>query len=191
MGFDSLQILDHDFCRPFRADRRGLNLAEGGALFLLEAPDGVDSPRPLAFLTGAGAASDAYHMTHPDPEARGMELAMRRALADACLAPGDVGYVNAHGTGTIPNDQTESLALARIFTDAPYSSTKELHGPTLGGAGALEAAVAIAALAEGEVWLPAQTGAKPRRKPLAHALSNSFGFGGNNVSLVFSREVRR
>ena len=195
MGFDCLQILDHDFCRPFNADRKGLNLGEGGALFLLEGTGLTvpgDAPPPLAFLAGAGAASDAYHMTHPDPDGRGMELSMRNALADAGLAPSAIGYVNAHGTGTIPNDLTERLALDRIFGagGVPVSSTKELHGHTLGGAGALEAAATLAALAQNQVWLPNQLPASRSREPLAHALSNSFGFGGNNVSLVFTAGSR-
>lgn len=187
MGFDCLQILDHELCRPFRDDRKGLNLGEGGAFFLLE-DEAADSPPPLAYLSGAGAASDAHHMTHPDPEGRGMALSMRRALDDAGLMPAAIGYVNAHGTGTVPNDATERLALDRIFTAGrvPFSSTKELHGHTLGGAGALEATVAIGALASDQVWLPEQTASVQRNKPLLHALSNSFGFGGNNVSLIFS-----
>ena len=192
MGFDALQILDHNFCRPFQADRRGLNLAEGGAFFLLEREDGptLGKDAPLARFIGAGAASDAHHMTHPDPEGRGMELCMRRALLDAGIADGtganeSIDYINAHGTGTLPNDATESAAITRIFGGVPFSSTKELHGHALGGAGAIEAAVAIAALQAETAWLV------PTVRPVHRVLSNSFGFGGNNAALLFGKGADR
>ena len=172
-GFDSMQILDHEVCQPLSGLGRGLNLGEGGAWIVLEAAPTPGSVR--AWLVGAGASSDAHHMTQPDPEGRGMGAAMGEALANANLQPTAIGYINAHGTGTKMNDTAETAAIKRLFgPDAPFESTKGLHGHTLAGAGALEAATTILALERGVARSP-------------YAISNSFGFGGANVSLVFRR----
>lgn len=188
LGFDALQVLSHHVCRPFHQDREGMNLAEGGALVLLEAKP-RDIP-PIALVSGYGAATDHYHLTHPEPDGKGMEQSMARALSSGGFHPTDIGYINAHGTGTIPNDAAESSAIARLFPeDTPFNSTKGTHGHALGAAGAIEAALVIAMLAgylSPKVILDSLA-VSP--KPIDHCLSNSFGFGGNNVSLIFSKAL--
>ena len=169
-GFHALGALSEGRCRPLADDRDGINLGEGVAIFAVEKGGGSD-----VFLRGVGESSDAYHVTAPDPEGRGAESSMRAALADAGLAPADIGYVNLHGTGTVANDAMETKALDRIFAGvAPQpwvESTKSLTGHCLGAAGAVEAAIC---------WLRVKSGA------CRAALSNSFAFGGSNVSVVIS-----
>ena len=178
-GFHALGALAQGRCRPLAADRDGINLGEGVALFTLERAD--DAPRtpgvPRILLAGCGEGSDAYHATAPDPEGRGAEAAMRAALADAGLGPADVGYLNLHGTGTQANDAMELKAVRRVFGDgfAAFESTKDLTGHCLGAAGAVEAALCWLYLSAGLV-----DGA---------AMSNSFAFGGSNASVVLSREA--
>ncbi|MBQ6341005.1 MAG: beta-ketoacyl-[Kiritimatiellae bacterium] len=169
-GFNSLGALSQALCRPLAPDRDGINLGEGVALFTMEKAAGE------IYLAGVGETSDAYHATAPDPEGRGAEAAMRAALADAGLAPSDVGYLNLHGTGTQANDAMEMKAVRRVFGDdfSAYESTKPLTGHCLGAAGAVEAAICWLKLRAGDV-----TGA---------ALSNSFAFGGSNASVVLARE---
>ena len=180
-GFNSLGALSSGRCRPLAADRDGINLGEGVALFTLEkAPDGAPSARfPVAVrLAGCGESSDAYHATAPDPDGGGAEAAMRSALEDAGIGPDDVAYLNLHGTGTMANDEMEMKAVRRVFGDAPRAkveSTKSLTGHCLGAAGAVEAAICWMLLASGRV-----KGA---------ALSNSFAFGGSNASVVLASEV--
>jgi 3-oxoacyl-(acyl-carrier-protein) synthase len=202
-GFHSLKLLSDEPCRPFDQARRGLSLGEGAAFFLLE-----DEARArkrgapiLGRVDGWGCSADAYHMTAPHPEGAGALEAMKAALADAEVAASDVDYVNAHGTATPANDRAEGLALSSLFK-APgplVSSTKGATGHTLGAAGAMEAVFCVLALGAG--FAPPTTGlieADPTiplrhvppggvSAPLRVALSNSFGFGGNNASLVFTR----
>ena len=169
-GFHALGALSQGLCRPLAADRDGINLGEGVALFTLEKAAGK------IYLAGVGESSDAYHATAPDPEGRGAEAAMRAALAGAGLSPSDVGYLNLHGTGTQANDAMEMKAVRRLFGEdfSAYESTKPLTGHCLGAAGAVEAAICWLKLCAGDV-----TGA---------ALSNSFAFGGSNASVVLARE---
>ena len=189
--------------RPFDAGRDGFVMGEGGAALVLEERDAaINRGAPiLAEVAGYGATSDAHHMTAPHPEGEGAVRAMREALADAGLRPSDVGYVNAHGTSTPPNDRIETLALKQVFTDKvpPVSSTKSMTGHTLGAAGALEAAVCVLAL-NAQLLPPTINQETPdpdcdldyvanqaRAASFSAALTNSFGFGGHNASLVFTR----
>jgi 3-oxoacyl-[acyl-carrier-protein] synthase II len=189
--------------RPFDAGRDGFVTGEGAAALILEERAGALARGApiLAELVGFGATCDAYHMTQPHPEADGAVRAMRAALADAGIDPGDVGYVNAHGTSTPPNDRIETLALKRVFSDKvpPVSSTKSVTGHTLGAAGALEAALCVQAL-NAQLLPPTINQEQPdpdcdldyvanRARPATFdvALTNSFGFGGHNASLLFRR----
>ncbi|MCX7132887.1 beta-ketoacyl-[acyl-carrier-protein] synthase family protein [Aeromonas sp.] len=191
-GFDSLESLSCTLCQPFDNGRQGINIGEGAALFLLSR-----QPAPLALL-GAGESSDAWHISAPHPEGVGAEAAMQMALAQAGVTPEQVGYINLHGTATRLNDAMESQAVHRLFGDkVPCSSTKPLTGHTLGAAGAIEAALACLLL-ERALPLPPQqvTTPDPALAPIRlvsgatrlaapRILSNSFAFGGNNVSLLF------
>lgn len=199
-GFNSLMIVDKDPCRPFDATRAGLNLGEGAAFLILESEESLKERggRPLATLSGFGNACDAYHQTASSPEGEGAFLAMKKALESAGLKPSDIDYVNAHGTGTPDNDAAESAALRRIFGEAlpPVSSTKAFTGHTTSASGSIEAVICLLALSEGFIpsqlnWKQADPAciipavdAAPR--PLRHVLCNSFGFGGNDTSLLIS-----
>ncbi|MDA0109358.1 beta-ketoacyl-[acyl-carrier-protein] synthase family protein [Vibrio sp. La 4.2.2] len=195
-GFNSLEALSNTLCRPFDADRDGINIGESAAFMLLgHQPLDTDN-KPIALL-GAGDSSDAHHISAPHPEGRGAEEAMQKALADAQLSPADIGYINAHGTATPLNDSMESKAISRVFgTNVPVSSTKPFTGHTLGAASATEAAIAYHIL-KSDLSLPKQscknkapdidvslveTDLKLNGKAI---LSNSFAFGGNNISLIF------
>ena len=193
-GFDSLQLLSGEACRPFDAQRKGISIGEAAGFMLLER-----TPSPVLF-TGGGESSDAWHMSTPHPEGDGAQAAMRMALAAAGLAPHEIGYVNAHGTATPANDKSEAAALAAVFgpRGVPVSSTKGVTGHTLGAAGIVEAVVTVQAL-ERQVLpptanciardeaLPVDLVMQARPAPMRHAMSNSFGFGGSNCALVFSR----
>ncbi len=195
-GFYSLESLAAAICTPFARERDGINIGEAAALCLL-----TREPGPVALL-GAGESSDAYHVSAPHPEGIGAEAAMRMALEQGGLQPGQVGYINLHGTGTRLNDEMEAKAVHRLFGDkVPCSSTKALTGHTLGAAGATEAALAWLLLTE-DLPLPHQRYAASERdeslapidlllapQPLDRrvVLSNSFAFGGNNVSLLLAR----
>jgi 3-oxoacyl-[acyl-carrier-protein] synthase II len=188
--------------RPFDADRDGFVIGEGGGALVLEERDHALARGAvvLAELLGHGQSSDAHHLTAPDPEGAGAEAAMRGALADARLTPADVDYLNAHGTSTRLNDRAEALAASRVLgPGVAVSSTKSMTGHLLGGAGAVEAIVCIQALRTGLVpatrnlerpdpdyGLDLVTGTA-REAPVRVALSNSFGFGGHNVTLAFGR----
>lgn len=190
-GFYSLGALSAEPCRPFSAERRGISIGEGGALLLMERQGDA-----IALIEGVGESSDAYHVSAPHPRGEGAEAAMRRALGQAALRPSDVDHINAHGTGTRLNDSAEATAIERLFgTEVPVVSTKCYTGHTLGGAGGTEAAFAIMALHGG--WIPAALGVDPLdeevsiRIPtervdgeLRRVLSNSFAFGGNNISVL-------
>lgn len=192
-GFNSLELLSPDVCRPWDAERRGLSLGEAAAFALLER----DAAQAVAWLLGVGESSDGHHMSSPHPEGLGAAEAMRAALAQAGLSPQQVGYLNLHGTATNNNDAAEDLAVRRVFgAQLPCSSTKGYTGHTLGAAGGLEAAVSLLALQQGfmpgganlrtqDPALQAHYLREPRETALQAVASNSFGFGGSNACLVF------
>lgn len=193
-GFASLELLSPQICRPWDAERNGLSLGEAAAFALLER----ECAEPAAWLLGAGESSDGHHMSSPHPEGAGAAQAMRAALAQARLQPGEVDYLNLHGTGTPGNDAAEDRAVCAVFGhDLPCSSTKGHTGHTLGAAGGVEAAISMLALAHGvmpaglnvqtlDPSLKAQYVRKTQqRKPMRVVASNSFGFGGSNACLVF------
>ena len=190
-GFNALQVMDHELCRPFHPERKGMNLAEGGAFFLLEKHA---SDSPLGYVTGYGVSTDYFHMTQPHPSGDPMALSMGRALGDASWQPSEIGYINAHGTGTPANDASESTAITSMFGhEIFYNSTKALHGHTLAGAGALEAAIAVETLRSGSFFWDQRLGQKTsspdfQKDVQRKALSNSFGFGGHNVTLALSAD---
>jgi 3-oxoacyl-[acyl-carrier-protein] synthase-1 len=202
-GFNTLMILDEEPCKPFDENRHGLNLGEGAGYLVLasEAFIAQHQLKTLALLTGYCNANDAYHQTASSPTGEGSFLAMQGALQMSGLQPGDISYINLHGTGTQNNDQSEGTAIQRIFGDAPppMSSTKGFTGHTLGASGGVEAVFSLMAISNGIIYpnlrfqdriqglsfspqLRFQEGMDIR-----HVLSNSFGFGGNCSSLVFSR----
>lgn len=193
-GFSSLELVSGQPCRPCGAARNGISIAEAAGFVLLEREGEGD----IALL-GYGESSDAHHMSSPHPEGKGAALAMRKALACAGLAPSDIDYINLHGTGTPANDRAEDQAVYGVFGDAvPCSSTKGWTGHTLGAAGVTEAIVAALCLRRGLVpqtlnTLEADPEFRSRivlhseHRPLRHVLSNSFGFGGNNCSLVIGK----
>ncbi len=197
-GFHSLQLTAPGPCRPFAVDRDGLSIGEAAAFVLLERPNARTAASTLALL-GIGESSDAYHLSAPHPDGHGAGIAMAGALAAAGIAPGEVDYVNLHGTGTSSNDRAEALAVhALLGAQVPCSSTKGATGHALGAAGALEAVVCAIALAHRFIPGGINTAAvdpaldvnyvtETRSAPLARVLSNSFGFGGTNCSLVFGR----
>ena len=197
-GFNSLELLSSQPCRPFDAERDGISIGEAAAFGLLtRPPDNLDSDAIL--LLGVGESSDAYHMSSPHPEGLGARLAMQAALVSAGLAPKDVDYINLHGTATLSNDAAEGRAVAALFGAAtPCSSTKGATGHALGAAGGIEAVICALALQQG--LLPGSVNthrADPglaldylldnRRQPISRVLSNSFGFGGSNCCLAFGR----
>ncbi|WP_157461872.1 beta-ketoacyl-ACP synthase [Chitinimonas koreensis] len=198
-GFSALESVSAERCNPMSANRHGINIGEGAALFLL----GTE-PGPVR-LAGWGESSDAHHISAPAPDGRGALAAMRAALEQAGVAPAAIDYLNLHGTATPQNDAMESLAVRELFGEAlPASSTKPLTGHTLGAAGALEAALCWLALTDNPQgrlpphwWdgaadpaLPALNLVQPGQalgRPLDYALSNSFAFGGSNAALVLER----
>lgn len=204
-GFNTLKILDSEPCRPFDQTRAGLNLGEGAAYLVLERASvarerGVS---PLCVLSGCGNACDAFHQTASSADGEGAYLAMRQALERSGLEPTQIDYVNAHGTGTPNNDESEGQALMRLFGRdgvPPVSSTKAFTGHTTSASGSIEAVIAIMALQY--QFLPLNLHFKQQmetlsfapvtdsrtNKPLRHVLSNSFGFGGNDTSVIFSLE---
>jgi 3-oxoacyl-[acyl-carrier-protein] synthase I len=197
-GFHSLQLTSPAPCRPFDVARDGISIGEAAAFAILErVPDGVDGDAVL--LLGIGESSDAYHMSAPHPEGLGARRAMQAALAAAALEPGDIDYINLHGTGTPSNDRSESQAVTSVFgPTTPCSSTKGATGHTLGAAGALEAVISALAITHGlmpgglhttkiDPTLTARYIRDNRRAPIRRVLSNSFGFGGTNCSLIFGR----
>jgi 3-oxoacyl-[acyl-carrier-protein] synthase-1 len=197
-GFHALQLSSPVPCRPFDIARDGISIGEAAAFALLErAPEDLDGDSVL--LLGIGESSDAYHMSAPHPEGLGARRAMQAALAVAALAPGDIDYINLHGTGTPSNDRAESQAITSVFgPTTPCSSTKGATGHTLGAAGALEAVISVLAVKNGlmpggvhtakiDPTLTALYIRDNRHAPVARVLSNSFGFGGANCSLIFGR----
>jgi 3-oxoacyl-[acyl-carrier-protein] synthase-1 len=201
-GFNALMILDTSPCRPFDNTRAGLNLGEGAAYIVLESQASAQrrKVKPVAVLSGYGNACDAFHQTASSPDGEGAFRAMSQALHDAGINRENVDYINAHGTGTPNNDLSESVAMKRLFGDGmpPVSSTKSYTGHTTSASGSIEAVICI--LAMKNWFLPvnlnwknkmAENGFVPvihdqPSTPIAHVLCNSFGFGGNNSSLLLS-----
>jgi 3-oxoacyl-[acyl-carrier-protein] synthase II len=203
-GFDSLQALSPTQCRPFDANRDGLALGEGAAVLALETFEDARrrGARILAEIVGYGASTDSHHLTQPHPQGDAAYAAMSAACQDAGVEPGQIQYINAHGTGTPLNDSAEAAAINRwagpCAANIPVSSTKAGIGHLLGAAGAAEAVVCLMALAEG--WLPPTTTIRnvepacvfpvvrePMDAQVEYALTNSFGFGGANATLIFRR----
>lgn len=199
-AWEALRVVSPDTCRPFSQDRRGMILGEGAAMLILESRDVAIArgARIYAEIVGFGMSADAAHITQPSWE--GAAKAMRAALHDACIPASEVKYINAHGTGTVANDVTETKAIHNVFGSAPklaVSSTKSIHGHTLGAAGALEAAATALALTHGTLPPTANyTGPDPecdldvipnssRTAQVEYAMSNSFAFGGLNAVLIF------
>src|ERR1051326_7158480 len=201
-GFNVLQAVDPAPCAPFAAERKGITLGEGAAYLVLERWDDAVArgAKILAELRGYGASCDAHHPTAPHEDGRGAEAAMRGALASSRMEADDVDYVNAHGTGTTLNDSSESKAIAAALgTRAPASSSKSFFGHTLGAAGGVEAVITVLALMHqlAPPTLRLKEAAPecqldyiphtPRPMAMRAALSNTFGFGGSNVSLLFRK----
>jgi len=204
-GFSALRAMDEQPCRPFHAQRKGLTLGEGAAILVLEELElaSARGVRPWAELAGYGVSADAHHLTAPAPDGRGAIAAMRAALKDAGVAPGEVVYLNAHGTGTPHNDPVEVAAIRATFGEhaarLAVSSTKAMTGHALGAAGAIEATACACAIRGG--FLPPTlrldqpdpacdldlVPLRSRSAEVTVALSNSFAFGGNNTSLVLRR----
>jgi 3-oxoacyl-[acyl-carrier-protein] synthase II len=202
VGFDSLQAATAEKIRPFDGNRSGLVLGEGAALLALEE---MGSARRrgapiLAEVTGYGISTDNHHLTQPHPSGIGPRLAMERALGDARRGAESVNYINAHGTATTFNDATEGAAIAQLFGDrVPVSSTKSMMGHALGAAGAIEAVFSVLALqhqllppnihyeAPDPAWQLDIVANQARSARVDCVLSNSFGFGGTNASLVLER----
>ncbi|HKQ30135.1 MAG TPA: beta-ketoacyl-[acyl-carrier-protein] synthase family protein [Burkholderiales bacterium] len=194
-GFASLELVSAEPCRPCDAERGGISIGEAAGFALLERPQDAAVHSGVALL-GYGESSDAYHMSTPHPEGEGAALSMQRALACACLKPSDIDYVNMHGTASQVNDAMEDKAITRIFGRAtPASSTKGWTGHALGAAGITEAAISALCIQHG--LMPGNLNARRidpsftselltanRRAPVRRVLSNSFGFGGSNASLV-------
>ncbi len=203
MGFNTLRLLDPEPCRPFDRQRRGMSIGEGAAFVVLEDAEHARArgARVYAELAGHGMTTDAFHVTSPHPDGEGMVRAMQDALSRGGIAPAAVGYANAHGTGTVQNDRVEARALRTVFGDRRLlvSSTKSMIGHTMAAAGSLEAVATILAVVA-ETVPPTVNLTKPdpemvfdcvpdraRDVALEHAISNSFGFGGQNVTLLFRR----
>ena len=202
-GFASLLILDKAPCRPFDESRAGLNLGEGAGYLVLQSEATLDK-QPYCYLSGYANANDAYHQTASSSDGTGAWLAMKGALEKAGVQPDEVDYINAHGTGTPNNDASESMAISRLFGERTpaFSSTKAFTGHTLGAAGGIEAVFSVLSLRHGILYpnlnftspiagtelIPV---ARYQEGVLLHnVLSNSFGFGGNNASLLFQRYNR-
>ncbi len=202
-AWEAMRVVSPDTCRPFSKDRRGLILGEGAAMLVLEPLDSACARGTaiLGEIAGFGMSSDAFHITQPSPD--GAARAMRAALTDARLEPAQIGYINAHGTATIANDAAETTAIRKVFGEhadrLAVSSTKSMHGHTLGAAGAIEAAATLLALRHG-ILPPTSNFNEPdpacdldvipnvaRAAQVEFALSNSFAFGGLNAVLAFRR----
>ncbi len=198
-GFNSLHILSNELCTPFDRDRNGLNLGEGAAFLILEKEEACAKKKVYAELSGYCNANDAFHPSSLSDDGTGPFNSMQGALRIAKLEPNQIGYINAHGTATENNDLVESTAMIRLFGKVPpFASTKSYTGHTLGAAGSMEAVFSILSLMYGELY-PVLRFKNPIEKtgltPLQivtnsdpkHVMSNSFGFGGNCTSLIFSK----
>lgn len=202
-GFNTLMILDQQYCQPFDENRRGLNLGEGAGYVVLVSEKIANTlhKKPTSLLSGYCNANDAYHQTASSPDGTGSYLAMKGALAKSKLNPRDINYINLHGTGTQNNDIAEGTAIKLLF-DPQYpamSSTKSFTGHTLGASGGIEAVYSVLAIQHGLIYPNLRFQTQMRELPFApvtkfskgnkidHVLSNSFGFGGNCTSLIFSK----
>jgi 3-oxoacyl-[acyl-carrier-protein] synthase II len=198
VGFDSLQASTPDRCRPFDSERSGMVLGEGAAVLALENLEAAQKRGAtiLAEVIGYGISTDNFHLTQPDPTGSGARRAMEAALESAGISPGEIDYINAHGTATPFNDAAEGKAIAELFNSVPVSSTKGMMGHSLGAAGAIEAVISILALRNqflppninfrhGDAGLDLNIVANSARTGnVRTVLSNSFGFGGTNASLI-------
>ncbi len=198
-GFNALRILSDEACTPFDQNRKGLNLGEGAAFLVLEKEADSAGKKIYAEVSGYGNANDAYHPSSLSPDGDGPYLAMKNALDNAGLNPADIDFINAHGTGTENNDEVESRAMLRLFGSLPYfASTKGFTGHTLGAASAIEAVYSILNIDRQELYpnlnfkqAITDIGLEPvpahKQASIKHVMSNSFGFGGNCTSLIFSK----
>lgn len=197
-GFRSLSLVSDEPCRPFDAERRGISIGEGAGFALLEKVAGGRDRRARVLLLGVGESSDAHHMSSPHPEGIGARLAMERALAAAALTPGDIDYVNLHGTATPVGDAAEDRAVSDLLGRTPCSSTKGFTGHTLGASGIIEAIFSALSIVHG--FMPGSPHTRTvdptfrsrymvekRCTSVDRVISNSFGFGGANCSLVLGR----
>jgi 3-oxoacyl-[acyl-carrier-protein] synthase-1 len=198
-GFNSLGLVSTSPCRPYDIERNGISIGEGAGFALLEKTASPDSADSILFL-GIGESSDAYHMSSPHPEGQGAQLAMQRALDSAGLQPAGIDYINLHGTATRANDASEGKAISMLFGDQlPCSSTKGWTGHLLGAAGITEAIISMLAIEHG--FIPGSLGTQQidpaltcnymienREARVNRVLSNSFGFGGSNCSLILGRQ---
>jgi len=198
-GFNTLMILDKEQCRPFDATRAGLNLGEGAAFVVLQKDDEVSVDKALAYVAGYGNRCDAFHQTASSENGEGAYLAMTDALSMAGLKPEDIDYINAHGTGTPNNDPSESAAIRRVFGDSipPVSSTKAFTGHTTSASGSIESVISILAMQND--FIPASLGWEKQDEAcitpsvgmenvkLNNVVCNSFGFGGNDSSLILCK----
>jgi len=202
-GFNTLMILDKNYCKPFDQNREGLNLGEGAGYVVLVSDRVADmvNKELYAELSGYCNANDAYHQTASSPDGTGSYMAMQGALKKAGLQPGDISYINLHGTGTANNDSAEGTAIKRLFGEPypPLSSTKSFTGHTLGASGGIEAVFSALAVKYGLIYPNLRFQTQMEELPFApetkfmddqdiqHVMSNSFGFGGNCTSLIFSK----
>lgn len=200
-GFMTLMILDKEQCKPFDANRQGLNLGEGAGFIVIESEKAAQGKEIFAELSGYGNSNDAYHQTASSPDGAGAFLAMEKALKKSGLKPSEIDYINAHGTGTTINDLSEGTAIDKLFSkNVPsISSTKAYTGHTLGACAAIEAVFSILSIKHNTIFpnLNYKTSMeelsfKPtttleKGKKINHVLSNSFGFGGNTSALIFSK----
>lgn len=205
-GFSALDSVSQGICNPYSASRDGINIGEGAALFIMSSQNIEDSHNHSVSLAGVGECSDAHHISAPEPDGKGAENAMRLAMANAEISESDIDYINMHGTATIQNDRMEGRAIYRLFNDTvPCSSTKGYTGHTLGAAGAVEAAFCWLLLAnENPHKMPVHLSdhkidpelepislvkSNSNNHPIKYAMSNSFAFGGNNISLILERQL--
>ncbi|MDP9290965.1 MAG: beta-ketoacyl-[acyl-carrier-protein] synthase family protein [Verrucomicrobiota bacterium] len=205
VGFDSLQASTPEKCRPFDRERTGLVLGEGAALVALENWEAARKRNApiLGRITGYGISTDNHHLTQPHPSGIGPQQAMERALASAQRSGTDADYINAHGTATLFNDATEGIAISNLCPGVPVSSTKSMMGHSLGAAGAIEAVFCLLAIRDqflppninfrdaDPVWTFDLVANQARDAEVNCVLSNSFGFGGTNATIVLERDVRR
>ena len=192
-GFNTLMILDKEWCKPFDENRKGLNLGEGAAFLVIEGENALNKRlgKPLAEVVGYANANDAYHQTASSPEGYGATLAIQQALAMSGLNPSQIDYINMHGTGTPNNDLSESMATLAVFGNQvpKFSSTKAFTGHTLAASASIEAVISVLSLQNSMIFpnLNLVPVTKLINSPINIVLSNSFGFGGNCSSLIFKK----
>jgi 3-oxoacyl-[acyl-carrier-protein] synthase-1/3-oxoacyl-[acyl-carrier-protein] synthase II len=199
-GFISLMIYDDSPCKPFDKNRKGLNLGEGAGMLVLESDVSMSLRKKEArsYILGYGTASDAYHLTAPSPDGKGLKRAIVNAIEESGLAPEDVSFINAHGTGTPDNDEVESRVINKLFSDIPFFSTKGFTGHTLGAAGGIEAVFTVGCLEQGRVPvnigftshdpnLPKDPTKEEMKIDCRIAVSQSLAFGGQNAVLIMGK----